>query len=113
MIKRYVGRLNSPRPKQVDELFENLIGLRAISKFWKWQGTSNKRVLDRLDKLITLRSEIAHRVSTGTSVRKSQVDDARDLIGHLSALSSNQVSDHLEEITGISAFEFVTYGKGR
>lgn len=112
VLERYVGRLNSPRPKQVDGLFESLIGLRTMSKCWKWQGTSNRRVLERLEDLVTLRGAIAHRVNAGTSVRRLHVDNARDLVGHLSASSSNRVSEHLEQITGTPAFQFVTYGKG-
>jgi len=111
VLDRYVGRLNTPRPKQVDSLFENMIALKGMSKQWKWKGCSNHRVLQRLEDLITLRGEIAHRVMAGTAVRKRDVDSARDLIGHLSASASNQVAEYLEATVGSSPFDDVTYGR--
>ena len=61
VLSQYVGRFNSPRHSQVDKLFADLLGFNNFSKRWKWRGMSNKRALDKLENLINLRGEIAHR----------------------------------------------------
>lgn len=113
ILDRYVGRLNTPRPEQVDHLFECLVGLRSVSTKWKWRGASNMGVLTRLDDLITQRGEVAHRVFTKVSIRKKDVDAARDLIGRIAVNTSNQVANHLEKITGKAPFGLYGYGKPR
>ena len=106
---RYVGRLNSPRPDTIDELFESLIGAKSLSREWKWQSSSNKRTLERLDQLITLRGSIAHRVSASTPVHRGLVQQANDLVGHLSAILSNQVANHLYNLFAVEPWIFVKY----
>ena len=111
VLDRYVGKLNTPRPKQIDDLYETLLGMKNVSKAWAWKGTTNKRALERLDNLITLRGEIAHRVVAGNSVHKKHVDQARHLIGFLSAVLSNQVAEHLSDIFGVFPYGPIEYVK--
>src|SRR4030095_2966986 len=63
VLIRFTGSFNTPRPDKVDELFESVIGLRVASRGWAWKGTTRDRVCGKLNKLIDLRGEIAHRVS--------------------------------------------------
>lgn len=107
---RYIGKLNTPRPKQIDEMFENLIGIKNISKQLKWQGAPNKNVIERLDKLITLRGEIAHRVATSKPVRKSEVVQNLNFIGYLSVKLSNIVSEYLWAQTQKDPWTIMSYG---
>lgn len=108
--ERHTGRVNTPRPNQVDNLFENLIGLRAVSKSWKWTGASNRNVIDRLDRLITLRGEIAHRVTASEPVHKDHVAQSLNFIGYLSVKLSNQVRQHVGQITGEEPWTSMRYG---
>lgn len=109
--ERYIGKLNTPRPKQIDELFECLIGVRGLSAKWYWQGASNEKVLQRLDKLITTRGEIAHRVATSKSVRKVEVEKNVNFLGNLSVKLSNQVGQYLTDATGKEPWITMRYGK--
>lgn len=111
VLERYVGKLNTPRPKQVDELYESLLGMSKVSKGWSWKGIANERVIERLDALITLRGEIAHRVIAGNSVHKKHVDNARHLIGYISASLSNQVAEHIHHVLGAMPFGHIEYVK--
>lgn len=108
--ERHTGRINTPRPKQVDKLFENLLGLKAVSKSWKWTGASNRNVIDRLDRLITLRGEIAHRVTASEPVHKKHVGRSLNLIGYLSVKLSNQVRQHVGQVTGKEPWTLMQYG---
>jgi hypothetical protein len=107
---RYIGKLNTPRPKQIDELFENMIGIKGLSKNWRWKGASNSNVVKRLDDLITLRGEIAHRVSTSNSVRKLEVVNNLQFIGYLSVKLSNQVGLYLTKTTKNNPWIPMQYG---
>jgi hypothetical protein len=91
LFERYVGRLNTPRPAQVDALFASLIGIKALSKSWKWSGRSNSSVLQALNGLVTLRGEIAHRVQTSRAVHKTYITRSLELVNRIAAISSNQV----------------------
>lgn len=111
VLEEYIGRLNTPRPSQVDSLFERLIGLKRLSSCWRWTGMSNQRVLDRLNQLIDLRGEIAHRVEASRRIYKKEVDDYSQFINRLAAVSSNAVLDFVRERTGLEPWARVVYGK--
>jgi len=100
IIDRFIGRLNTPRPGQVDAIFEALLGLRNLSSSWKWRGMSNERVRRKLDNLVDLRGEISHRVSASEPVYKSAVTDHIDFVKRLAAKTHNQVTAHVSKLTG-------------
>ncbi len=100
VIKRYIGTFNTPKPKQIDELFDSLIGLSKISKKWSWHKCKPAQARQRLERLIILRGEIAHRVSVTHSVRKSKVIQATAFIGRLAIASHNAVNASLSSRLG-------------
>jgi len=106
---KYTGKLNTPRPKQIDLIFEQMLGLKAVSSKWNWQGASNENVIKRLEDLVTLRGQIAHRVSTSESVKKFQVEQNVTLIGYLSTKLSNQVRQHLQTVTRRTPWSSIRY----
>lgn len=112
-LKRYVGKLNTPRPEQVDSLFEELIGLRSLSKEWSWQKNPNADVLERLGHLIKRRGAIAHRVSEGAAVHKAYVRRSAEMIIRTSSISSNRVRDHLKIQTGKLPWRQITAGSAK
>lgn len=94
-LRRSVGRLNTPRPKQVDELLAELLGIATFSSCWRWHNVQNDRVKQRLEDLVTLRGEIAHRVVSSRAVKKRHVEAAAELIQCLAVTSSNTVRKFL------------------
>jgi hypothetical protein len=111
VFDRYLGKFNTPRPRQVDELVESLIGMKDLSKSWKWSGRANSSVLKALGGLVTLRGEIAHRVETSRAVHKTYITHSLDLVNRIAAISSNQVLQYLERRIGRSPWIDVRYGK--
>ena len=109
VIKRYIGNLNTPKPKQIDELFDSLLGLSKISKKWSWHKCKPAQARGRLEKLITLRGEIAHRVSATRSVHKSDVTQATSLIDRLAITSHNAVNASLRNRLGHSVWQEYQY----
>lgn len=100
VLKEYAGKLNTPRPKQVNDLLERMIGLKGVSNQWKWRGTSASQACRKLDELVTTRGEISHRVRAGKYVRKEYVLQTANFIQRLAAITSNRVARHIQEQVG-------------
>lgn len=100
ILKRYTGRLNTPRPDQVDELFNSLIGLPRLSTKWRWSKCSSRQARKQLDDFVTLRGSIAHRVTAASSVHKREVIRCGRLITRLAVTSHNAVNSHMDARIG-------------
>lgn len=111
LFDRYIGRLNTPRPSNIDILFESIIGMPRLSRAWKWKGLSNQSALDKLDRLITLRGEIAHRVKASRSVQRRYVEKSTNFINRLAATSSNAVRVFLNTRVNSYPWIYMRYGE--
>lgn len=110
VIKEKIGTLHTPRPKQIDDLFSSLIGISNLSKCWYWQGMSNSNATEKLNQLITLRGDIAHRVETTEQIKKQYVKDCGLTIIRMSVISNNKCRAHLHKITGTYPWHHEKYG---
>lgn len=104
VFNKTIGKLNTPRAKEVDELFKKTIGIENLSTYWAWPGRSSSQAISALDKLITMRCEIAHRVKHSKSVLKRDVIKAMDLVSRLSVKTNNNVGPYIQNKTGKSAW---------
>ncbi len=95
------SRLNTPDAERVDTLFKDTLGLRKLSKYWYWAGSSRENVARRLNMLIETRGEIAHRVQASDPVTKAYVERNVDLVRRLGAISSNCVRGYISNMVGI------------
>ena len=111
VLARTTGALNTPKTAQVDELFEKVIGIRKISGNWSWKGRAATASQKALDELIGLRGTIAHRVTTAQSVRKSDVQVGRDLLGCLAVTSHNAVGDYVLAKIGTTPWGKYAFGQ--
>lgn len=115
VLKAYCGStlscLNTPSHKNIDRLFDNLLGLKNLSSSWKWQGVTNKRALTRLDMLITTRGDIAHRLNHHNYITKQDVLDAMKLVLNISVISTNTVREHLHKAVGSEPWGVVVAGE--
>lgn len=91
VLNRYVGRLNTPKPAQVDILFRELIGYKNISSKWYWRGISHNSVIKKLETLVSLRGEIAHRVNASRKIRKNDIINHAMFISRISVITSNNI----------------------
>lgn len=99
VLAEYVGTFNTPKPEQIDNLFEQLLGLKSLSNSWIWPKTTSDNARKRLKQLVELRGDIAHRVKTSRGVTKAQVVRAAELIDRLATATSNIVREHLHART--------------
>ncbi len=99
VLERIIGKLNTPKPAQVNDLFESLLGITSIADCWHWKGMSTQRAEEKLLALVQLRGEIAHRVSASRPVHKADVMDYVPFVQYLAALSHNTVRAHVMKQT--------------
>lgn len=109
VLSSTTGKLNTPKPSQVDELFAKTIGLTNLSKHWKWSGRPNEKCISALERLIELRGSIAHRVKHHDKVWKKDVREAVDLVSRIAARTSNVTRDYVSKTVGEQPWHFVKY----
>jgi HEPN superfamily RiboL-PSP-like protein len=90
VLNEYIGKFNTPKPKQVDLLFLALVGMPSISQGWSWHRMTAAAASQKLNDLVELRGSIAHRVAAAKAVHKISVTDSVDFIYRVSALTSNR-----------------------
>ena len=101
---REAGRFNSPASGKVLTLFRDMVGLPDLPSYWLWQGMRSTSAQDRLDRLVTLRGNIAHGTGTSTGVRKGAV---RMHLGHVQRLadrSDEALHAYLRGLTGVEPY---------
>ncbi|MFO0916094.1 MAG: HEPN domain-containing protein [Pirellulales bacterium] len=99
-ISDTTSRWNTPKSKQVKELFEKTIGISDITADWNWQNSTVKQSSDKLDEFVALRGEIAHRLKPVDSVHKKHGTDFFELISRLADKVDASVRTLLHTVTG-------------
>jgi hypothetical protein len=92
--------LNTPKSKQITELFEEAIGFDKATAKWCWKGKTEAQTRDALDNFVVLRGRIAHRGAASFTVTKAQVQDYFDLVKHLVAKTGGSVYVFVKKETG-------------
>ena len=115
ILEKYTvrGAFNTPSPKNIDTLLSNLIGFTSISRKWFWRGMSIENSKTKLEKLIDLRGNIAHRVQSSRKVTKTYVKESKILIFRLAIISNNRIIKYIEDQTGTKPWRTLRYRKTR
>lgn len=99
-------KLNTPKHKNIDDLFDSAIGLSNVSSKWVWaKKLTVTKAREKLDKYVELRGEIAHRGKAKVSVTKVQVDDYLEFIKKAAAKTGGEVNKYVFSITGKKLWE--------
>lgn len=100
LFDRYIGKLNTPKPDQVDELFRSLLGVPRVSDSWRWSHMTSPRATAKLQELVVLRGSIAHRVKASESVLKDRVRASTDFVYRVAVTTSNALRAYILKQTG-------------
>ncbi|HAF13077.1 MAG TPA: hypothetical protein DCK99_05125 [Blastocatellia bacterium] len=90
LFKDYIGKLNTPKPKQIDGLFSALIGISSMSQGWSWKAMPATSAIEKLTRLVELRGSIAHRVASSRAVHKADVSNSIRFVYRLAVKSNNR-----------------------
>jgi hypothetical protein len=104
-------RFNSPKPAQIDELFQKALGITAISNFWHWEVSKTKRSAQpstmtaeesrkMLTEYIELRGAIAHRGDLERVVTVWHAQQFYELVKRLVSKTGGAVSEAVERLQG-------------
>ncbi|PUE33020.1 hypothetical protein B9Z35_05715 [Limnohabitans sp. Jir61] len=99
-------KLNTPKYKNIDELFESAIGLSNVSEKWNWaKKLPPQKAREKLDRFVEIRGEIAHRGRAKSTVTKELAVDYLDFIKRAAGKTGGAVNQHVLAITGHALFE--------
>ena len=62
---------NTPKSRQVSELFFALIGIPDVKSSWTWKAMPADEAVSKLDDCIIIRGNIAHRTTHDETVYKN------------------------------------------
>lgn len=111
LFERYIGKLNTPKPAQVDALYETLLGIKTVSNTWHWNRVTSDDARRALDDLIELRGSIAHRVAASRKVLKNDVRKQIDFVNRIAVQTSNTVRQFVLSATGKESWPEFSYRK--
>ena len=110
ILEKHIGDFNTPRARQIDSLFQCLVGLNHLSSHWHWKRMTPDSAVKKLDSLVTLRGDIAHRVAASEKVYKADVYDFIDFVHRLAVISSNRVRSFVYDRTKYEAWDPYYFG---
>lgn len=93
-------KLNTPNADNIDGLFRDAAGIEKISSGWYWSGMSAEQARDKLNSLIKLRGEVAHRGQAASSVRKVNVRSYYTHIKRLVGKTGGRVNSAIKKAAG-------------
>lgn len=98
--KRWTGSFNTPKSEQVKGLFSEMLGITNVTTDWRWKKMKASTARDKLDEYVTLRGDIAHRVTSTTPVYKADGSDYLNHVVRLSDKTDDTVRKHIEKVVG-------------
>lgn len=115
ILDKYVvkGSFNTPSSDNIDKLYSELIGLKSASGEFYWPGMSNIKAKQKLQDLIDLRGEIAHRVESSAPVYKKDVEAYQKFIKRLATILHNRTLALIYARTGSVPWRRYRHGKTR
>jgi RiboL-PSP-HEPN len=93
---------NTPKSKQVRALFSDLLGIADITSNWNWPDMTAETARAKLDRFISIRGNIAHRIKHEETVHKSWDKEFLTHVTRLVDLTDEALNHHLSLIMATS-----------
>jgi hypothetical protein len=90
----------TPKSFHVNALFESAVGLSNLSSNWKWPKMTAQEAAKKLNEFVSKRGDIAHRGSSTSTVKKSEVVAYLKHVKTLAEKTGVAVKKHVKLITG-------------
>lgn len=112
VISNTTDGVSNPSGDTVDNLFLKMIGLKNLSKCWKWRGVSSAESTRRkLGYYLKVRGQIAHRTSPDNKITRNFVFKYTDFIFRLAVRSNNKVREYLIKVIKKEPWPSYSYSK--
>ncbi len=99
VVGNWLSTFNTPKSPQVTSLFDELLGVPDVTKWWKWKNMSSRQAATKLDDFITIRGNIAHRVKDAKPVYKTAGSSYLEHVERVIECVESGMFKHLEQIT--------------
>ena len=107
LIKHQENRnrsFNTPKAAATAEFISSVLGLANVTSSWAWAGVTSDDATKRLDELVKIRGQIAHRGRVTQKLNKKFVEDHLDLLRRLVSKTGGRINAHLKKVTGSGLF---------
>lgn len=101
VFDKWLGKFNTPKSEQVDGLYSEMLGLAGLSAHWRWKKMTSAEAVDKLDKFITIRGNIAHRIRHAQPIDKNMGARYLNHVSQIVERCEKAVSNHLYAQTGM------------
>lgn len=96
---------NTPKAEPTKTFIKNTVGIEDITKKWDFDGMDSSLSARKLDALISLRGEIAHRGRIKERLNKDYIADHLEFLKRLVARTGGEINAHLRKHTGKSLWK--------
>jgi RiboL-PSP-HEPN len=90
---------NNPKTVHVEKVFEHAVGTRGVTLAWHWKHVSASSAGKKLDKMVELRGDIAHRGKAAEKVKKFHVVRYLTHINRLVETTDDRMREEVTRIT--------------
>jgi hypothetical protein len=90
---------NSPKAQQTSDFIKTAVGVDDIANAWKVDSLEPKEAAAKLDALVALRGEIAHRGRVKERLDENYISDHVSFLRTLVAKTGGRINQHLKRIT--------------
>lgn len=98
--KTLTDGFHTPRPDNVDALVLETIGLKSISKSWRWQGAPNTMVIKKINDVITMRGAIAHHHLSAPKINFGRLVNKVMFSRRACEITANEIRAHVFKVCG-------------
>jgi hypothetical protein len=95
---------SNPSASKVDEWFKDALGIAKITDAWQWKTVNPRMARRRLNLIVALRNDIAHRGTTLKTVTKVRVTLALNHVRKVVDATDAKVASELKSMTGAEPF---------
>lgn len=95
---------NTPASSKVRALFDESCGLPDVTTSWHWRNMVVADAVSKLDRLVSLRGDIAHGSGSSTPVHKPTVQSFRKHVNQLITATDAALLAHLKAATSVDLF---------
>jgi RiboL-PSP-HEPN len=102
-------RLSTPSSDNIDRHFMERFKIDHITSAWKWRGMSSVSARRKLDSLLQLRHDIAHKARTRRPVTRMAVLEYVHFVHRLAVYSHNAVERHRVGVGAATRMQLTRY----
>jgi hypothetical protein len=92
---------NTPKAHQTEEFIKRSIGIDDIQKAWSFNSLKSADVSKKLDVLIEIRGQIAHRGPIRQKIDKEWVSSQMEFLRNLVSKTGGHINRHVKTVTGV------------